>query len=80
MPLPSYFQHINGRARVYVYPKNVLSTCYGNVNDDLTAALITTEKPATFNVMVTGVRKDPDAVAYSATERIDEPIAVEDIH
>ena len=77
--LPSYFQHINGRARVYVYPKNVLSTCYGNVNDDLTFALITTEKPGTFNVMITGVRKDPSAVAYSATEHIDEPIAVEDI-
>ena len=78
--LPSYFKHINGSPNVFVSPKNVLSTCYGNVNDDLTAALITTEKPGTFNVMVTGVRKDPDAVAYSATECIDEPIAVEDIH
>ena len=77
--LPSYFKHINGSPNVFVSPKNVLSTCYGNVNDDLTAALITTEKPGTFNVMVTGVRKDPDAVAYSATEHIDEPIAADDI-
>ena len=77
--LPSYFQHINGRPRVYVRPTNVLSRCCGYVNEDLTAALITTEKPGTFNVMVTGVRKDPDAVAYSATEHIDEPIAIEDI-
>ena len=77
--LPSYFKHINGRPRVYVRPTNVLSRCCGNVNNDLTAALITTEKPGTFNVMVTGVRKDPDAVAYSATEHIDEPIAADDI-
>ena len=32
-----------------------------------------------FNVMVTGVRKDPGAVAYSSTENIDEPIAYNDI-
>ena len=79
IPLPSYFKHINGSPKIFVSPTNVLSTCYGNVNEDLTAALITTEKPGTFNVMVTGVRKDPGAVAYSATEHIDEPIAAEDI-
>jgi len=29
--------------------------------------------------MVTGVRKDPQAVAYSASENIDMPIALKDI-
>ena len=29
--------------------------------------------------MVTGVRKDPEAVAYSAIENIDAPIAIEEI-
>ena len=77
--LPSYFEHINGRPRIYVNPENVFSTCYGTVNEDLTHAIIQTEKPGIFNVMVTGVRKDPDAVKYSASENIDEPIAPKDI-
>ena len=49
------------------------------MNDDHTKAIIETEKPGTFNVMVTGVRKDPEAVAYSESENIDTPIALEDI-
>jgi len=77
--LPSYFKHINGRPRVYVSAENVFSGCYGKVNENLTHAIIQTEKPGIFNVMVTGVRKDPGAVKYSATENIDEPIAPEDI-
>ena len=77
--LPSYFEHINGRPRIYVNPENVFSTCYGTVNENLTHAIIQTEKPGIFNVMVTGVRKDPGAVKYSASESIDEPIAPKDI-
>ena len=41
--------------------------------------IIETEKTGTFNVMVTGVRKDPQAMAYSEIEDIDAPIAIEDI-
>ena len=77
--LPSYFKHLNGRPRVYVSAENVFSECYGKVNEALTHAVIQTEKPGVFNVMVTGVRKDPKAVAYSSTEYIDEPIANDDI-
>jgi hypothetical protein len=77
--LPSYFKYINGRPRVYISPKNVLSTCYGDVNKELTKVIVKTEKVGEFNVMVTGVRKDPGAVAYSSTENIDEPIAYNDI-
>jgi len=75
--LPSYFKHINGRPRVYVSAENVFSGCYGKVNDNLTHAIIQTENPGIFNVMVTGVRKDPGAVKYSSTENIDDPIAPE---
>jgi hypothetical protein len=77
--LPSYFKYLNGRPRVYVSPKNVLSTCYGYVTTDKERVVIKTEKVGVFNVMVTGVRQDPKAVAYSSTENIDEPIAAEDI-
>jgi len=42
-------------------------------------AIIETEKSGIYNVMITGVRKDPEAVAYSATENIDEPIDAKDI-
>jgi len=77
--LPSYFKYLNGRPRVYVSPKNVLSTCYGYVTTDKERVIIKTEKVGVFNVMVTGVRQDPKAVAYSSTENIDEPIAAEDI-
>ena len=79
--LPSYFKHINGRARVYVsvVEQNEWGKCRGFVNDDLTKALVETEKSGTYNVMVTGVRKDPEAVAYSATENIDDPIDEKDI-
>jgi len=79
--LPSYFKHINARARVYVSAGkgNEWSGRMGKVNDELTEVIIKTEKPGVFNVMVTGVRKDPEAVAYSATENIDVPIALVDI-
>jgi hypothetical protein len=81
IPLPSYFKHINGRGRVYVNAaeKSAWGGSSGYVNDDLTAAIIETEKTGTFNVMVTGVRKDPQAMAYSELEDIDAPIAIEDI-
>ena len=77
--LPSYFKYINGRPRVYVSAENVFSACYGKVNEDLTHAIIKTEKPGVFNVLVTGVRKDPGAVKYAPSIYIDEPIAPEDI-
>jgi len=79
--LPSYFKHINGRVRVYVsvVEQNEWGGFGGSVNDDLTKAIIETEKSGTYNVMVTGVRKDPEAVAYSATENIDDPIDEKDI-
>ena len=54
-------------------------TICGYVNNDLTHAIIQTQKAGAFNIMVTGVRKDPQAIAYSATENIDAPIAQEDI-
>jgi hypothetical protein len=41
--------------------------------------VVETEKPGVYNIMVTGVRKDAGATAYSATEHIDDPIAPEDI-
>jgi len=72
--LPSYFKLLNGRLRIYVNAENVFSACYGKMNDTLTHAVIQTEKPGIFNVLVTGVRKDPDAIKYSSTENIDEPI------
>jgi hypothetical protein len=79
--LPSYFKHINGRPRVYVSAseQNGWGDCRGAVNDELTMAIIETEKSGIYNVMITGVRKDPEAVAYSATENIDEPIDAKDI-
>ena len=79
--LPSYFKHINGRPRVYVSAseQNGWGDCRGAVNDELTTAIIETEKSGIYNVMITGVRKDPEAVAYSATENIDEPIDAKDI-
>jgi len=81
IPLPSYFKHINGRGRVYVsaVQRSACGEIGGYVNTDLTAAIIETERTGTFNVMVTGVRKDPEAVAYSEIEDIDAPIAIEDI-
>ena len=79
--LPSYFKHINGRPRVYVYSGtgSQWGGSRGYMSDDHTKAFIETEKPGTYNVMVTGVRKDPEAVAYSATENIDDPIDPKDI-
>ena len=79
--LPSYFKHINGRPRVYVYSGtgSQWGGSRGYMSDDHTKAFIETEKPGTYNVMVTGVRKDPEAVAYSATENIDDPINPKDI-
>ena len=79
--LPSYFKLINGRPRVYVYcgAGSQWSGSRAYMNDDHTKAIVETEKPGTFNVMVTGVRKDPEAVAYSESENIDTPIALEDI-
>ena len=40
---------------------------------------IYTEKSGIFNVLVTGIRKDPGAVAYSSSELIDEPISPADL-
>ena len=80
--LPSYFKHLNGRPRVYVYAgkgEGWKGGCGGYVNSDLTHAIIQTQKTGTFNIMVTGVRKDPQAIAYSVPENIDAPIALEDI-
>ena len=79
--LPSYFKHINGRPRVYVYSGtgSQWGGSRGYMSDDHTKAIIESEKPGTYNVMVTGVRKDPEAVAYSATENIDDPINPKDI-
>ena len=71
--------HIVSPTQLVRIIKNVFSGCYGKVNENITHAIIQTEKPGIFNVMVTGVRKDPGAVKYSATENIDEPIASEDI-
>jgi hypothetical protein len=62
-----------------VSAENVFSGCYGKVNDNLTHAIIQTENPGIFNVMVTGVRKDPGAVKYAPSIYIDEPISPEDI-
>ena len=76
IPLPSYFKHINGRGRVYVSGHG---GGYGKINKTLTAAIIETKGTGHFNVMVTGVRKDEEALAYSAIEDIDAPIAIEDI-
>jgi hypothetical protein len=77
--LPSYFPLLNGRPRVYASAVTGFSHVYGDVNEARTHAVIRTEKAGTFNIMVTGVRKDPGAVGYSETEHIDDPIAPEDI-
>jgi len=79
--LPSYFKHINGQPKVYVYSGagSQWGSSRGYMNDEHTKAIIETEKTGMYNVMVTGVRKDPAAVAYSATENIDDPIALKDI-
>ena len=79
--LPSYFKHINGQPKVYVYSGagSQWGSSRGYMNDEHTKAIIETEKSGMYNVMVTGVRKDPAAVAYSATENIDDPIAPKDI-
>ena len=81
IPLPSYFKHINGRGRVYVNAadKSAWGGSSGYVNANLTAAIIETERTGTFNIMITCVRKDAEAIAYSAIENIDAPIAIEDI-
>ena len=42
----------------YVSAVNVFSHAYGDVNKERTHAYIHTEKAGTFNVLVTGVRKD----------------------
>ena len=77
--LPSYFKHINGRPRVYVTPKNVLSTCCGDVDEELIHAIILTEKPWRYlMLMVTGVEKTP-VRSNMPSIYIDEPIAPEDI-
>ena len=79
--LPPYFKDLNSRPRVYVSPTRGFNCggCGGYVNEDLTAVIVETEKPGTFNIMVTGIRKDPGAIAYSATEMIDEPTIMEDV-
>ena len=74
--LPSYFQYVNGRVRVYVSGRG---GGFGYANDALTHVVVKTKRIGTFNVMVTGVRNDAGAVAYSATENIDAPILLEDL-
>ena len=49
------------------------------MNSSMTHVVVKTERKGTFNVMVTGVRKDAGAVAYSTTEYIDAPISAEDL-
>ena len=78
--LPSYFSLLNERPRVYVSAVDVFSHAYATVNDKLTHAIIHTEKAGTFNILVTGVRKDPMAVKYSDNKiMMDEPILFKDI-
>ena len=66
--LPSYFRFLNGRPRVYVSAVTVPAMSSGYVNSDLTCAIIQTTKRGLYNVMITGVRKDSDAIKYSETE------------
>ena len=77
--LPSYFSKLNCRPYVYISAVTTFSYCYGVVNETLTKAIIYTEKAGIFNVIITGVRKDPDAIAYSATVHIDEPKTIKDV-
>ena len=77
--LPSYFKHLNSDPKILITPQNVQCRFYGTVNKELSEIHITTEKAGIFNVMVSGIRKDPTAVSYSATKYIDEPIAEADI-
>jgi len=77
--LPSYFKHLNSDPKILITPQNVQCRFYGTVNKELSEIHITTEKAGIFNVMVSGIRKDPAAVSYSATKYIDEPIAEADI-
>jgi hypothetical protein len=53
---------------------NTISHRYGVFNEALTKVSIHTEKAGIFNVIVTGVRKDPGAIAYSETIQIDGPV------
>ena len=77
--LPSYFKHLNSDPKILITPQNVQCRFYGTVNKELSKIHITTEKAGIFNVMVSGIRKDPTAVSYSATKYIDTPIMAEDI-
>ena len=77
--LPSYFKHLNDDSKVLITPHNVQCRFYGTVNKELTHVNVTAEKAGIFNVMVSGIRKDATAVAYSSTKYIDEPIVLEDI-
>ena len=72
--LPSYFTYLNKRPLVYITPKNCVSTFNGYVNPALTHIIIQTEKKGIFNILITGIRKDPLATAYSQTDYIDDPI------
>ena len=75
IPLPSYFKHLNGRPRVYITPNNVMSGYYGNVNKEKDTIIIYTEKAGHFNIKVTGIRCDKDALIFSSTEYIDSPLS-----
>ena len=77
--LPEYFAPLNGRHRVYANAVDAFSHAYGKVNDEGTKVVLRTEKAGTYNVLVTGVRKDPGAVGYSESENIDDPINPEDV-
>ena len=79
--LPTYFKYINGRPRVYVSATRGFGYggCGGFVNKEMTEIIVETEKPGTFNIMVTGIRRDAGALVYSSIEYIDEPINARDL-
>lgn len=77
--LPSYFKYLNSDPKILITPQNTQSRFYGSVNEALTHVRVTTEKAGMFNVMVSGIRKDPGAVEYSSNKYIDQPIVAEDI-
>ena len=72
--LPSYFKYLNGRPRVYLSAADTYSRAYGYTAPDLSHLIIHTAEVGVFNIIVTGVRKDPAAVSYSLEENIDEPV------
>jgi hypothetical protein len=72
--LPCYFKYLNKRPMVYITPQSHLSRYNGYVNEELTKVIVETEKKGIFNILITGIRKDKTAVAYSSEDYIDTPI------